>query len=163
MKVRFDRTMALVASLAVVACGSSSTGPGNGGPGGTMTASVTGASFNPPSTTVAASYANQVLTVQGSTTTSPITAITINVLNVTGKDTYQLNPNFTGTFGQVAITNGSAVQVWTTALSPGTGFITLTTLTSTRVAGSFTFTAQSASGGATGQKSVTSGTFDIPL
>jgi len=128
-----------------------------------MRATVAGVAFEPPAATVGASYASNVLTLQGSTTSNPVTAVSINVLNVTGPGTYQLNPNFAGTFGQVAITAGAAAQVWTTALSPGNGSITVTTLSSTRVAGTFTFTAQFASGGATGQKTVTSGSFDIPL
>lgn len=128
-----------------------------------MSATVAGTAFSPPSATVAAHYVGQVLTLQGSTTANPVTAISMNVLNVTGPGTYQLNPNFVGTFAQVAITDGASAQVWTTALSPGNGTITVTTLSSTRVAGTFTFTAQFASGGATGQKSVTSGSFDIPL
>lgn len=163
MQVRLRRAGAVVASLLVVACGSDSTGPGSGGPGGSMRATVAGVDFNPPATTVGASYVNNVLTLQGSTTSSPVTAISINVLNVTGPGTYQLNPNFAATFAQVAITNGATAQIWTTALSPGNGSISVTTLSSTRVAGTFTFTAQFASGGATGQKTVTSGTFDIPL
>lgn len=163
MPVTLRHALSLTACLAILACGDDKvTGPGGGG-GGTMTATVSGTAFNPPSLTVGASHVNGVLTIQGSTTASPITAISINVLNVTGPGTYQLNPNFAGTFGQVTITNGATAQAWTTALSPGNGSITVSTLTSTRVAGTFTFTAQFASGGATGQKNVTSGTFDITL
>lgn len=163
MHLHLRHAFALAASITFVACGSDATGPVNGGPDGTMSATVAGEFFSPPPATVAASYVNQVLTLQGSTTSNPVTAISINVLNVTGPGTYQLNPNFAATFAQVAITSGASAQVWSTVLSPGNGSITVTTLNSERVAGTFTFTAQFASGGATGQKSVTSGTFDIPL
>ena len=43
----------------------------------------------------------------------------------------------------------------------GTGSITLTTLTSNRAAGTFTFTAKPLAGGATGDKVVTQGAFDV--
>lgn len=164
MHATIRHALSLTACLTLLACGDDTgTGPGPGGAGASMNATVSGAAFAPPALTIGASYVNNVLSIQGSTTASPVTAITINVLDVTGTGTYQLNPNVAGTFGQVAITNGATAQVWTTALSPGNGSITISTLSATRVKGTFTFTAQFASGGATGQKSVTSGTFDIPL
>lgn len=155
------RSAHLVVAAGLIACGSDSTGPEKTGQGGTLSATISGVAFSPPTRTVGANYANQILSIQGSTSSSPVTALTINVLNVTGPGVYQLNPNFAGTFGQVTITNGANAQLWSTALSPGNGSITVTALTSTRVAGSFNFTAQSVSGGAAGQKSVTSGSFDI--
>lgn len=158
------RAFAFAAAFSIIACGSDSTGTdGGGGGGASMKATVGGAAFNPPSVTVDASFTGSVLTLQGSSSSMPVTAISIHVLDVTGPGTYQLNPNFIGTFGQVAITSGTTVQLWTTALSPGNGSITVTTLSDTRVAGTFRFTAQAASEGATGQQSVTSGTFDISL
>jgi hypothetical protein len=111
--------------------------------------------------TVGGAYASNVVTLQGSTTSSPITAISISVTNVTGPGTFQLTPNFAGTFGQVVVTSGSTAQAWSTVVAPGTGSITFTTLSSTRAVGTFSFTAQAGSGGATGQKAVTNGTFDV--
>jgi hypothetical protein len=127
-----------------------------------MQATVQGAVFAPTSLTIGASYASGVFTIQGSTTTSPYVAVQLNVTNVTGPGTFQLNPGFVGDFGQVTITEGSDVSTWTTVLSPGTGSITFSTLTATSAQGTFQFTGQAAPGtSATGQKSVTSGTFSV--
>jgi hypothetical protein len=54
----------------------------------------------------------------------------------------------------------NATNVWNTGLTGGSGTLTITSLTTTRIAGSFTFTANAAGGSATGTQSVTSGTFD---
>jgi hypothetical protein len=75
--------------------------------------------------------------------------------------------NGTGTF-QVAGTDGTNAnyiksgQGWTAAFgSGGSGTITVTSVTATRVGGTFSFVAQGISGGATGTKTVTNGSFDI--
>jgi hypothetical protein len=76
-------------------------------------------------------------------------------------------PDHTGTF-QVASQDGtnasfiSSGKSWTAAFGTGgSGTISVTTLTATRVTGTFSFTAPALTGGATGNKTVTNGTFDI--
>ncbi len=151
---------AVVVAFSLVACGDDSTGS-NGNGGNSFSASINGQAFSPPSVTVGGAYASNVLTIQGSTTSSPITAISINVTNVDGPGTYQLTPNFAGTFGQVVVTSGTTAQAWSTVVAPGTGSITITSLSSTKAVGTFSFTAQAGSGGATGQKAVTNGAFNV--
>jgi hypothetical protein len=163
------RTLALAAAMAltVAACGDDGpTGPGGGG-GNEMSATVGGVAFDPPSLAVQGTYtpAQGLVNIAGSHTSGGTTTlVTINVLNVNAAGTYQLNPNFAGSFGQVTTTNGqvNGTATWSTILSPGTGSITFSTLTADRAAGTFQFTGQASPGtAATGQKTVTSGTFDI--
>lgn len=165
------RTIALAATLAftLAACGDDGgTGP-SGNTGSQMSATVGGQPFNPPSLAVQGTYtaAQGLLNFAGSHTSGGVTTmVTINILGVNGTGTYQLNPNFAGSFGQVSTTNGqvNGTAVWSTVLSPGTGSVTLTTLTADRAAGTFQFTGQATPGNAsTGQKTVTSGTFDLKL
>ena len=87
------------------------------------------------------------------------------VNGVTATGTYDLNPSaLPNNLATLTLVEGTTASVWTTALSPATGSITLTTLTADRVAGTFQFTGQAGPGTpATGQKSVTSGSFDIEL
>jgi hypothetical protein len=158
-----QRRLAVIASFALLACGGDGgTGPTNNGGTNSMQATVQGVAFAPTSQTVGASYASGVFTLQGSTTSSPYVVVQINVTNATGAGTYNLSPGFAGDFGQVSITDGSNISTWTTVLSPGTGTITFSTLTATRAQGTFQFTGQEAPGtSATGQRSVTSGTFNV--
>jgi hypothetical protein len=160
-----QRSLAVAASFALVACGSDSTGPDDqGGGSSSMNATVGGTAFAPPALAIQGHFTDGVLTFAGSATSGgTTTVVTINLLGVDGPGTYELNPNFAGQFGMVTRTQGvSTVSTWTTTLSPGTGSLNLTTLTADRAAGSFQFTGQSAPGTqATGQMTVSSGTFDI--
>ncbi len=76
-------------------------------------------------------------------------------------------PDHTGTFqvGGQDGTNASFIsggKSWTAAFGTGgSGTITVTTLTATRVSGTFSFVAPALSGGATGSKTVTNGSFDV--
>lgn len=162
------RTLALAAALAltVAACGDDGpTGPG-GGDGDEMAATVGGVAFDPPGLSVQGNFAaaQDLFTLVGTHTSGgSTTVITLNVLGADEPGTYELNPNFAGTFGQVGVTTGQTIAVWSTILAPGNGSITFTTLTADRAAGTFQFTGQASNAGATGQKTVTSGTFDVDL
>jgi hypothetical protein len=160
------RTIALAAALAfaVAACGDDGpTGPG--GNDNELTATVGGVAFDSPNPGGSYTAAQGLVVISGSQISGGVTTtVSITRLGVNGTGTYELSPNAPGSFGQVAIfQNGSTAQ-WTTILSPGTGSLTINTLTADRLAGTFQFTAQAAPGTpATGQKTVTSGTFDIDL
>lgn len=153
-------------TVTVAACGSDSTGP-DGDNSNSMSATVGGQPFSPPGLAVQATYtAGQgVLNFAGSHTTGGTTTmVLINLLGVNATGRYPLNPNFAGQFGQVTTSQGTvgSTATWSTALSPGTGEVNLTTLTATRAAGTFQFTGQAVPGSAaTQQKTVTSGTFDV--
>lgn len=158
MKQGLTMTMA---ALAMVACGGDD---GDGGPtdpnatDGTMTASVSGAAAF-AADVVIGSYTNNVLVisaVQGPTGNSRSIVLTVN--NVTG--TGQFNFTLPGNGAQYIETTGISSASWLTAITQGSGSVTLATATPTRVVGSFSFTAPALSGGATGTKTV-SGQFDI--
>ena len=83
--------------------------------------------------------------------------------DLAGPGTYPLgvdNVTVAGGFGGVTNING---QTWLTPFSGAAGTITITSLTTKRVAGTFSFTASSPSGGATGSRVVTTGVFDLPF
>ena len=160
------RAFALVAALAftVAACGDDGpTGPDGGG--SEMAATIDGTNVTFPSLGIQGVYTQNVLQIGGTTTTNPVRQINISLNGVTATGTYDLNPSaLPNNLATLTLVEGTTASVWTTALSPATGSITLTTLTADRVAGTFQFTGQAGPGTpATGQKSVTSGSFDIEL
>jgi hypothetical protein len=155
--------LAAFALLASPGCG----GDGPSGPGGGSTvagfgARVNGATYAPTVAAVATHFlagAYQITAARSSGANT--SAMTITLTNIPGPGTYPL-----GTGAGVA--GGSAVYVentagWGTPLSGEAGTITLTTLTDTRMVGTFSFTAEGVTGGATGTKSITSGTLDIAV
>ena len=157
--------LALLATTAAVsACGGDDDGTGPT-PGGSksMQASVAGEQWSANPLAITAARSGTVLSIAGSDIKSGTTTqININLPNVTGPGVFQLNPNFAGQLALLTVTTGTTPSVWTTALSPGSGSISISTLTTERVAGTFSFTAQASAGtAATGQRLVSSGTFDI--
>ena len=132
-----------------------------------MEATVGGVAFNPPSLAVQGTYTTtQNLVVIGGAHTSggTTTSINIAVLGAEEGATIQFTPTSGGTIATVTTTNGqvAGTSTWTTALSPGNGSITFTELDAEGAKGTFQFTGQAGPGtAATGQKTVTSGTFDI--
>jgi hypothetical protein len=89
--------------------------------------------------------------------------MTININNVSGPGTYTLGVDAVSTYGGFAGITSSTGGTWLTPLSGSAGTITITTLTTTRIAGSFSYTASAVSGGATGTRIVTNGIFDAPI
>ncbi len=151
--------LSAVALFATLACGGgSSTGPGNGNnnplASEPLSAVINGVQWGSPAPSV--SYKNNILAVAG--IDLAITAsISFGALApVAG--VYALSyQNPVG--GSAIVTEGG--KGWGTGFPGGTGTLTITALTAHRVAGSFSFTAEPASGGATGTVSVTNGKFDI--
>jgi hypothetical protein len=74
----------------------------------------------------------------------------------TAPGTYSLGPGGTG----AAIVGLSTGQTWTSSGVGGSGSVTITTLSSAHVAGTFNFTGIALSGGAIGVVHVTNGKFD---
>jgi|CXWL01.1.fsa_nt_gi hypothetical protein len=157
------RRLALAVSLCLlVACGGGSpTGPGGNGTD-QVTASIDGQSFTGgtvlavPVSTVPGSLGFQATQVNGSTART----IAMYLAYIPGPGTYPLGMNIgTSPGGTVSVTNG--VNSFTTPLSGAAGSVTITSLTATRVAGTFTFTAAATLGAAT--TVVTNGVFDVPL
>ena len=156
---RFLTAAALV--LSVGAC-SDGTGPGDGD--NSLDATIAGeAGFDPSAEFVGGTYINNNLSIQASHTSGGKTVtIQINLPGITGEDDVTLNQNVAGQFAQVSVLLNGQLSTWTTAITPGTGTVNVTTLTATRAAGTFSFTGQASPGtGATGTQVVSSGSFDI--
>lgn len=158
----------LLLFTAFVGCGGkSATGPNTPPPppppaGGPMTATVDGQSFGTTTFTAAthAATGSYVISAQ-SVAGLNSKAITLILSNISGTGTYPLGTG-AGVEGGLAtyVENGAG---WGTPLSGQAGTITLTTLTDTRIKGSFSFTATEHTGGATGTRTLTGGTFDLAL
>lgn len=160
-----SRLTALCALLVLVACGSDTPTGSGGATESSMSATVDGMDFHPSSGAIAITKTGSALTFTGTQTTGGTTiTVTISLPNVTVPGTLTLNPNQPSQFGKVIISMGTAATTgaWSTVLSPGNGSVTLTTVAAQRVAGTFQFTGQfDPSTPATGQKTVTTGSFDL--
>ncbi len=96
----------------------------------------------------------------------PVSGITLTVNFITKTGTYPLGTDgatVPGGFAGLTAGTGSAGGTWLTPLSGAAGSLNITTLTTTRIAGTFSFTSNASGGGATGSKAVTNGQFDVPL
>jgi len=125
-----------------------------------MTALIDGVSW---SSSVAAQNAQVgnfgVIALQGSQNGTTI-IITLYNIDVLGSYDLGMGPLNVGGTAQVSDITG---QFWSTPISGSAGTLTLTTLTPTRIAGTFAFTADSSFGGARGIRAVTQGNFDLLL
>jgi hypothetical protein len=145
-------------------------GNNNGGTGTTrMTATIDGQAWQ------AATTAGSIVALQHAPKSGGYTIIGVQVLsngtvgatltilinNIAGPGTYTLGVDGVTTYGGFA--GISAGGTWLTPFSGAAGTITITTLTTTRIAGTFSFTATASGGGATGTKVVTNGVFDAPI
>ena len=158
-----------ISAVLLAGCGGGSgpTGPGPGGGNttGAMTAKVDGQSWSSPSSvtavaTVASAPGLYVISgLQSSGGTAQ--AITLSLLGIPGPGTYPLGVG-SGVAGGTGIF-AQASSGWATPLSGTAGTIALTTLTSTRIAGTFSFNADPTTGPASGVKVITNGTFDLPI
>jgi hypothetical protein len=150
------------------ACGPGGTLPGGttGGGGtsgggtattGTFTATIDGGSFT-GALGLTAVHANNQLSISGSDS-----QYTLQVIagGVQGPGTYPISGSSPTTV--VLALNGTA-QVWLAGPTIGSGSITVTSLTSTTVAGTFSVTVGPSAGGpASGSKVIANGVFNVPL
>lgn len=98
------------------------------------------------------------ISVSGLTDATTAYTIIIGLGNATGPGTYSLT--YLNTAGSSVIVGG-ATGGWGTFFPGGTGSLVLTTLTTNRVAGTWTADAVPGSGGATGTLRLREGTFDV--
>jgi hypothetical protein len=151
MGKRMRAAIVAFGAAAWLGCGGDNTGPNNGGNNGSLSATVDGSNWS--GVTVAATRTNGFVGVGAGKSDGSTIAFAF--------------PDHTGTF-QAAGQDGtnanytSGGKTWSAVFGTGgSGTITVTTLSATRVAGTFSFTLVALSGGATGTKTVTNGTFDI--
>jgi hypothetical protein len=77
--------------------------------------------------------------------------------------TYPLGVDGISIFGGGGTVSNNSGGIWATPLSGAAGTITITSITATRMAGTFSYTAAALQGGATGTRVVTNGDFDAPI
>lgn len=189
-RARLVRTM-LVAPLlgALSGCGGDAAGPGASpcapsAPSGTMTAQVNGLAFTANALTLATIQNNAtpgqnsiavhgMACVSGSTNTDKIYILLQRQIPFT-VGTYQLSPDaqgqpagsgYSGSASFTQVNAGTWYSNLNDAAGPGSGSITFTTITATRLAGTFSLVLVRTPGNtnsSTGRVTVTNGTFDIP-
>lgn len=154
---------ALVAVTILAACGGGSTGPTGGG-SGLLSATINGVAWSSQAQLIQAPtpqkqghYPLYGARLVGNSSNG----IQLNLIGIQGPGTYPLGTSGGVSGGTISLNEGSAV--WMTPLSGAAGTVTIATLTSTRVAGTFQFVANPIASGATGTRTVTNGQFDIPL
>jgi ABC-type glycerol-3-phosphate transport system substrate-binding protein len=147
----------LSAAIACAGCGgSSTTDPGTSGTTSKVVkATVNGTAWT--ATTVSGAYISNALVVSGSSQNGQIS---INVANVTGPGTFQLQLGNPNSGGAIWIDGTGVYQSQT---SGGSGTITLTTAVLGHIKGSFNFVGnyQASVGQPTKTVTITSGQFDI--
>jgi hypothetical protein len=152
--MRKPRTWLLTAAvvLAAIGCGDSNpVGPGTSG--NTMTANVDGQAWSAVPAIIQVVRNQGIIAIGGASTQ----AIGIGIaFPDQGPGTY--------TIGPTAVTNANVVDgsdTWIAGSTNGSGSIVVTTLTSTNVAGTFSFTAAATGGATPATRQVTSGAFDV--
>jgi hypothetical protein len=156
MDLRF-KTFAAAGLLATVACGGGdkTTGPVNPAlRNGSMSARIDGNSWA-ASTALVAQFNGGILSIAGTDGSSRSVGFAVSTNTTAG----------THTIGPTGPTNGLLVEgprSWLAVGTQGSGSVTITSISTTRAVGTFTFTLMANSGsGATGSRSVTQGAFDV--
>lgn len=145
--------------LAAMSCGGSSTsGPSTSIPllNGTYAATINGSAWSAEGRVAVTHGPSNSLIMAGA---SLAHSLSFTLVNATAPGTYSLVYTTT-TLPSFAILT-SAGSAWTTNTTGGTGTVVVTTLTSSRVAGTFTFDAPPSPGQGTTTAHVTSGAFDV--
>ncbi len=158
------RGLSGVVLLSAFACGGDSSGPDDGG-GNQFSATINGTAWSAaPGTilvTAGAPGRPGSLLLQGATMTNPVRSLSFDLSRIPGPGTYRLGINTgTGTGGTATVVQ--APQSWLTPLSGAAGSITISSLTATRVSGTFQFEAEPLAAGG-GPVTVTNGAFNVPL
>ena len=168
--MRFSRSLALLATVAALACGGGGdddddgnpTGPPAGGGGatnGSMTATIGGVNWSATGTvTVNRSSPNFIGLGATGFAGGTAYALVVGIGNATGPGTHNLNVYAGGDGSSLII--GTQTTGYGTAFQGGSGTITITSLTSNRVVGTFSGTLVPSTGGGA-NLIVTNGQFDI--
>lgn len=154
---------AAAAVLFLGGCGSSPSGPnGGGGDDAPFAAQIDGAAWTSAAiSTSAHGSQNGTFTMIGSTVTANAISMSLTLYNIGAPGTYPLGVGPTVPGGTALVMAGT--QSWSTPLSGAAGTVTVTTVSATHITGTFSFVATPFSGGATGNRTVAQGTFDLPV
>jgi len=159
MRTPMRTTLTLILALALAGCGGDDPAdPSGGNTGGDgLSCKVDGVSWTAPLT--AAHLISGVVSIAGTDASSSL-GVGLGFLNG-GTGTYAVGPGSPIT--ACAVTEGLN-DAWSASGDQGSGTITVTTLSSTRVAGTFSFTAPRSNGaGDPATRTVTEGTFNLPI
>jgi hypothetical protein len=154
-----SNTVRLLAAMALVAACSDNDPSGPGGSNNYISATVNGAAWAGSSVKYA-TYSSQVLSIGGTNGSGQL--VSIALANLTAVGTYSLSPGNPNA-GIANVIEGGGTAIWASNIGGGSGTITVTTFSLTRMAGSFSFSAVPANAGATGTMVVANGSFDLPL
>jgi hypothetical protein len=161
----------------VAACGGSDPTGSNGGTGGgggggstSMQASIDGQAWTSDGNQLTVSAGTSVpgtVVITGTHVVGPTNYKSISLLlaYIGGPGTYPLGVNNVtnaGGVGSVVIASGATTTNWLTPLSGEAGTLTVTTLTATRLAGTFSFVAPPVLGSGA-SVNVTNGSFDVAV
>ncbi len=166
---RFATMAVTIGTLVCAACGGDgggSTGPGGGGNGQfRFTAKIDGANWVSTAGVEAVGVPVTLPGLFALTGTQLGTGgqtIVITLYNIPGPGTYPLGTGVSVPGGNALISSPTGGG-WRTPQSGADGTITITTLTATRMEGTFSFTAVAFTGNATGTKTVTDGSLVLEL
>ncbi len=175
MPNKFRWTTGIVFGLVLAACGGGGSGGGGpAGPGGgtaAFTATIDGQSFAADANTFTVTGNPGVpgsLIISGADVVSgsDYRALSLSVSFIGATGAYPIGINIGTTAGGTAsVTDvaGSTVTTWMTSLNGAAGTVTITSLTATRMKGTFSFTADLSPPGPGAQATVTNGSFDVAL
>ncbi len=151
----------LAASILTSGCGGGgTTNPVQNG-SGKFKATIDGSAWN-SSTSAAAASAGGIFTLVGSQVGSNVTSMSMSFYSIGAPGTYPLGVGGSVAGGIATIT--AAPASWSTPLSGAAGSVTITSVSATRIAGTFSFQATPTLGQtATTTRVVTQGEFDLPV
>lgn len=158
--MRFASPALLAGLVLVAACGSADPNPsGNPSTDGPVKATINGQAWASSASTSAIRSANGLYSITALSLTGDYSLI-FSLYNIGATGTYPLG---TGPqlFGGNVVVSKVGASGWSTPLTGNAGQIVISTLTATRMTGTFSFTANPLTG--TGNLAVTNGTFDIPV
>jgi hypothetical protein len=154
-------------AIGIVACGGSTAPATVAGGGGSFSASIDGTAWTADAATAEARHAQPGKYVLSGTkiTGASSLGLEIDLYNISGPGTYPLGVG-DKVFGGVGwVLTAQPPTYWLTPNDGASGTVTITGLTATRIAGSFSYTAPAYTivGNATGTRLVTGGSFDLPI
>ncbi len=161
---RLARVPAVALTLALFACGGDSTGPGDGGSGSSFfKATIAGAAWSSDAgvESVGVPLTLPGLYVMTGTKLGGGYTLVLSLYNIDATGTYPMGVGLTAVGGSAIVSN--LTGGWSTPLSGQAGTLTVTAISDSRIAGTFSFDAEPLTGSATGTLSVTGGSFDLEV